>query len=192
MRYKYGMNTAPILLLTLLAVALPAHGQAYKCRQPDGSTQISSEPCSGGARTLKEVDAAPVPEDVREQAERDVERQRQRADQLEASRKAEEAQARRDAEAQRKAAGLPTPAAVQQCLNAVGRMNLDASRRSEMESTCVLTGRVEPVYNETYQAPTYYYGGGYVRPYPPRPLPPPPPKQGKPVDLYKVPSAPRR
>ena len=74
----------------------------------------------------------------------------------------------------------------------VGRLNLDSARRSEMESTCALTGRVEPVYNETYQAPAYYYGGGYIRPYPPRPLPPPPPKQGKPVDLYKVPSAPRR
>ena len=88
----------------------------------------------------------------------------------------------------------PAPArAVQQCLNTVGRMNLDASRRAELESGCALTGRVEPVYNETYQAPTYYYGGGYIRPYPPRPVPPtPPPKSGKPVDLYKVPSAPRR
>ena len=94
------MDLAPALLLTLLAVALPAYGQAYKCRQPDGSTQISSEPCSGGARTLKEVDAAPVPEEVREQAERDVERQRRQADKLEASRKADEAQERRDAEAQ--------------------------------------------------------------------------------------------
>mgnify|MGYP007125369200 CR=1 FL=1 len=186
------MKATPALLLILLAVALPAYGQAYKCRQPDGSTQISSEPCSGGARTLKEVDEDVIPDDVRARAERDAERQRQRADQLEASRKADEAQERRDAEAQRKAAGLPAPAAVQQCLNTVGRMNLDAARRAELESGCALTGRVEPVYNETYQAPAYYYGGGYIRPYPPRPLPPPPPKSGKPVDLYKVPSAPRR
>lgn len=188
------MKATPALLLTLLAVALPAYGQAYKCRQPDGSTQISSEPCTGGARTLKEVDAAPIPDEVREQAARDLERQRQQADKLEASRKADEAQERHAAEEQRKAAGLPAPAAVQQCLNTVSRMNLDATRRAELESGCILTGRVQPVYNETYQAPTYYYGGGYIRPYPPRPLPPPPPppKAGKPVDLYKVPSAPRR
>ena len=50
------MKTTPFILLTFLAIALPAHGQAYKCRQPDGRTQISSEPCAGGARTLKEVD----------------------------------------------------------------------------------------------------------------------------------------
>lgn len=191
------MKTVPFLLLTFLAVALPAHGQAYKCRQPDGSTQISSEPCAGGARTLKEVDEDVIPDDVRAKAQRDVDRQRQRADQLKAERKADEAQERRDAEAQRKAAGLPSPAAVQQCLSTVGRMNIDSSRRAELESECTVTGQIAPVYNETYQQP--YYGGVYypAHPYPPRPrppYPPPPPKDkptAKPVDLYKVPNAPR-
>jgi hypothetical protein len=191
------MKTAPFLLLTFLAVALPAHGQAYKCRQPDGSTQISSEPCAGGARTLKEVDEDVIPDDVRAKAQRDVDRQRQRADQLNAERKADEAQERREAEAQRKAAGLPSQGAVQQCLNTVGRMNIGSSRRAELESECAVTGQIAPVYNETYQQP--YYGGAYypAYPYPPRPrppYPPPPPRDkptAKPVDLYKVPSAPR-
>ena len=190
------MKTVPFLLLTFLAVALPAHGQAYKCRQPDGSTQISSEPCAGGARTLKEVDEDVIPDDVRARAQRDVDRQRQRADQLKADRKADEVQERREAEAQRKATGLPSPAAVQQCLSTVGRMNIDSSRRAELESECTVTGQIAPVYNETYQQP--YYGGVYhpAYPYPPRPRPPyqPPPRDkptAKPVDLYKVPNAPR-
>ncbi|MGB4913043.1 MAG: hypothetical protein WBO95_13125 [Candidatus Dechloromonas phosphoritropha] len=190
------MKTAQFILLAFLTVAVPAHGQAYKCRQPDGSTQISSEPCAGGARTLKEVNEDVIPDDVRAKAQRDVDRQRQRADQFKAERKADEAQQRREAEAERRAAGLPSPAAVQQCLNTVGRMNIDSSRRAELESECTLTGQVAPVYNETYQQPYYNHGGGYHRPYPPRPVPPiapvlPPAKPGKPVDLYKVPATPR-
>ncbi|MBL0352449.1 MAG: hypothetical protein WAS49_05820 [Candidatus Dechloromonas phosphoritropha] len=190
------MKTAQFILLAFLTVAVPAHGQAYKCRQPDGSTQISSEPCAGGARTLKEVNEDVIPDDVRAKAQRDVDRQRQRADQFKAERKADEAQQRREAEAERRAGGLPSPAAVQQCLNTVGRMNIDSSRRAELESECTLTGQVAPVYNETYQQPYYNHGGGYHRPYPPRPVPPiapvlPPAKPGKPVDLYKVPATPR-
>ena len=190
------MKTAQFILLAFLTVAVPAHGQAYKCRQPDGSTQISSEPCAGGARTLKEVNEDVIPDDVRAKAQRDVDRQRQRADQFKAERKADEAQQRREAEAERRAGGLPSPAAVQQCLNTVGRMNIDSSRRAELESECTLTGQVAPVYNETYQQPYYNHGGGYHRPYPPRPVPPiapvlPPGKPGKPVDLYKVPATPR-
>ena len=193
------MKTNPFILLTFLAVALPAHGQAYKCRQPDGSTQISSEPCAGGARTLKEVDEDAVSPEARARAERDAEQARQRADRLEGERRADEAAERKERERQRKESGLPSEAAIQQCLNTLGRMNLDSSRRSEMENGCYATGKIEPVYTETYQQP--YYGGGYypVYPYPPRPPrppypPPPPPKDrptAKPVDLYKVPSAPR-
>ena len=87
-------------------------------------------------------------------------------DRFKAERKADEAQQRREAEAERRAGGLPSPAAVQQCLNTVGRMNIDSSRRAELESECTLTGQVAPVYNETYQQPYYNYGGGYHRPYP--------------------------
>lgn len=193
------MKTTPFILLSFLAVALPAHGQAYKCRQPDGSTQISSEPCAGGARTLKEVDEDVVSPEARARAARDAERARERADRLESERRADEAAERKERERQRKESGLPSEAAIQQCLNTLGRMNLDSSRRSEMENGCYATGKIEPVYTESYQQP--YYGGGYypAYPYPPRPPrppypPPTPPKDrptAKPVDLYKVPGAPR-
>ena len=195
------MKAARTLLLAVLATALPAWGQAYKCRMPDGSTQISSSPCADGGTTVKTVEEEEVSDAARRKAEQEAERLRQKADSMEAERKADEAQERRDAEADRKAAGLPSPASIQQCLNAVGRMNIDASRRAELESGCQLTGKVQQVYTETYQPP-YYYGGGYYPGYPrpPRPVHPiaplpapgapsmrPPPK---PVDLYKVPSPP--
>jgi hypothetical protein len=196
------MRTIFALLLPLFAVALPAHGQAYKCRKPDGSTQISSEPCSGGARTIKEVDEDVVPDDVRAKAERDAEKLRNRADRMEAERKADEADERREQERQRKASGAPAPEAIQYCLNTVGRMNLDSNRRAELETGCYATGRVEPVYTTP---PPVYYGNTYYPAYPgyprpPRPIQPIAPSNpgdprpspaAKPVDIYKVPSAPR-
>lgn len=191
------MNIAHPALMLLLGVALTAQAQVYKCRQPDGRTQISTSPCAGGAKTIKEVEEDVVPDDVRAKAERDAERQRKQADRMEAERKADEADDRREAERQRKESGLPTPAALQQCLNTVARMNIDASRRAELESGCQLTGKVAPVYDETYQPPVNYggYYPGYVRPRPPRPVqpiaPPPAQKPGEPADLYKVPTAPR-
>ncbi|MGE5946829.1 MAG: hypothetical protein ACM35F_09070, partial [Betaproteobacteria bacterium] len=111
------MKAAHTLLLAVLATALPAWGQAYKCRMPDGSTQISSSPCADGGTTVKTVEEEEVSDAARRKAEQEAER------------KPDEAQERRDAEADRKAAGLPSPASIQQCLNAVGRMNIDASRR---------------------------------------------------------------
>ena len=196
MRYKAGMKIARPALMLLLGVALTAQAEVYKCRQPDGRTQISTSPCAGGAKTIKEVEEDVIPDDVRAKAERDAERQRKQANELEAERTADEAEDRREAERQRKESGLPTPAAVQQCMNTVARMNIDASRRAELESGCQLTGKVAPVYDETYQ-PAYYYGGyyrGHVRPPRPpvQPIAPPPAQQpAQPADLYKVPTTPR-
>ena len=191
------MNIARPALMLLLGVALTAQAEVYKCRQPDGRTQISTSPCAGGAKTIKEVEEEVIPDDVRAKAERDAERQRRQANKLEAERKAEDAEDRREAERLRKESGLPTPAAVQQCMNTVARMNIDAGRRAELESGCQLTGRVAPVYNENYQPPVNYGGGyypGHVRPpRPVHPIAPVPPAQkpGQPVDLYKVPTTPR-
>lgn len=181
--------------MLLLGCALTAQAEVYKCRQPDGSTQISSEPCSGGASTVKTVQDDPVPEATREQAERDVERQRKVANQMKSERQADEAAERKQQEALRKASGAPSQATIQQCLNTLGRMSLDSSRRAELESGCYTTGRLEPVYSNDAQPVYYggtYYRPPYVRPHPVQPIAPvTPPKYGKPPDLYKVPSAPR-
>ena len=197
LRYKLNMKThfSVLLLFPFLAVALTVQAEVYKCRQPDGGTQISSEPCSGGASTVKTIQDDAVSEAAREQAERDVQRQRQMANQMKSERQADEAAERKEQEALRKASGAPSQAAVQQCLNTLGRMSLDSSRRAELESGCHATGTLQPVYVEGSQP--VYYGSGYYRPpyVRPKPVPPiapvVPPKYGKPPDLYKVPTAPR-
>jgi hypothetical protein len=198
MRYKENMKTVPIALLALLGFALPAQAEVYKCRQPDGRTEISNSPCSGGSTTLKAIPDDTVSEASRKQAERDADRLENYADKLEAERKADEAAERKLLKEQQAAARQgPSVASVEHCLKTLDRMALDSSRRAELEDGCRTSGSVQPVYVPvpSYYGGSGYYGGpGYVRPgYPhPRPTPlPAPVVPAKPVDLYKVPSAPR-
>jgi len=200
MRYKVRMKTTPIALLVLLACALPAQAEVYKCRQPDGRTEISNSPCSGGSSTVKAIPDDTVSEASRQQAERNADRLEDYTDQLEAKRKAGEAAERKQLKEQQASAPQgPSPASVQACLQTLERMALDLARRAELEDGCRTTGSVQPVF---VQDPYYYGGSGYIRP--PYPYPPPlhPPRPGtkplpapvtpaKPVDLYKVPGAPR-
>jgi len=201
MRYKVRMKTMHITLLVLLACALPAQAEVYKCRQPDGRTEISNSPCSGGSSTVKSIPDDIVSEASRQQAERDADRLEDYTDRLEAERKTGEAAERKQLKEQQAAARQgPSPASVQACLQTLERMALDLARRAELEEGCRATGSVQPVY---VQEPYYYGGSGYIRPpHPYPPHPPHPPRPGvtplpapatpaKPVDLYKVPSAPR-
>lgn len=200
MRYKARMKTTHITLLVLLGCALPAQAEVYKCRQPDGRTEISNSPCSGGAATVKAVPDDVVPAANRQQAERDAERLEGYADKLGAERKANEATERKQLKEQQAAAPQgPAPANVEYCLQTVGRMALDSTRRAELEEGCRTTGSVQPVYAPV---PNYYGGTGYAPPplhprppYPGHPVAKPLPEPitpSKPVDLYKVPSTPRR
>ena len=197
MRYKVRMKTMHITLLVLLGCALPAQAEVYKCRQPDGRTEISNSPCSGGSSTIKAIPEDTVSETSRRQAEADADRLENYADQLEAKRKAGEAAEHKQLKEEQAAARQgPSPASVQACLQTLDRMALDLSRRAELEDGCRATGSVQPVY---VQDPYYYGGSGYIRPpyppHPPRPVPKPlpaPVTPAKPVDLYKVPSAPRK
>ena len=162
MRYKQFMNTRICSLILLLAVSGTASAQVYKCRQPDGSTQISNSPCADGSKTIKSVNEEPVPEAVRAQAENNAERQRQRADKLDAERRADEAAERQEQERLRKEQA---------------RLDKENRQAEKYESQ-------PPYYGGTY------YGPPYVRPvHPVHPIAPvTPPKYGKPPDLYKVPS----
>ncbi|HEX9194482.1 MAG TPA: DUF4124 domain-containing protein [Azonexus sp.] len=196
------MKITRIALLLLLGSTLPVHAEVYKCRQPDGRTEISNSPCSGGSSTIKAIPDDAVSEASRRQAERDADRLEDYADKLEAERKGKEAAERKQLKEQQAAARQgPAPASVESCLRTLDRMVLDSSRRAELEEGCRTTGSVQPVY---VQDPYYYGGSGYIRPpypprpphppHPPRPLPTPLPEPvtpAKPVDLYKVPSAPR-
>ena len=195
------MKSTHITLLVLLACALPAQAEVYKCRQPDGRTEISNSPCSGGSSTVKSIPDDIVSEASRQQAERDADRLEDYTDRLEAERKTGEAAERKQLkEQQAEARQGPSPTSVQACLQTLERMALDLARRAELEEGCHATGSVQPVY---VQEPYYYGGSGYIRPpHPYPPHPPHPPRPGvtplpapatpaKPVDLYKVPSAPR-
>ena len=193
------MKPTRIALFLLLGCTFHVHAEVYKCRQPDGRTEISNSPCSGGASTLKAVPDDVVPEASRRQAERDADRLENYADKLDAQRKSNEAAENKLLKEEQAAARLgPAPANIEHCLNTVDRMVLDSTRRAELEDGCRATGSMQPVY---VQDPGYYGGNGYIRPSlkprpptPTRPVPTPHPQPvtpAKPVDLYKVPSAPR-
>ncbi len=182
------------LPLLLLLVTLPAAADIYKCRQPNGRTEISYSPCAGGSNTIKAMPDDTVSEANRRQAERDNERMENYADKLEAKREADEATERRAREKQQAAAAAyagPSAARVESCLRTLDRMVLDSTRRSEMENGCRATGSVQPV-NQT--APYYYGGPAYVVPHPPHPRPKPlpapvnPSPSGKPASVYQSPN----
>lgn len=163
----------PVLLI-LVGFASQARAEVYKCRTPDGRTEISNSPCAGGSSTIKSVQDDVVPDDVRAKAQRDADRMRSQADRLGAERRADEKEERAELARQRKESGLPSQAKVNECLATVARLSVDSSRRAELEAGCQTSGTVQPVFVET---PYYYGGGGYIRPHPPRPPRPPKPEQ---------------
>ncbi|MEN9478885.1 MAG: hypothetical protein RLZZ298_280 [Pseudomonadota bacterium] len=165
------------LLLALLAFSATA--DVYKCRQPNGSTEISSSPCTGGSSTVKTLADEVISPESRRQAERHVEQMRIDAERLEATRRADAALERQELEAQRQASG-PSPSAIEDCLRTLDRLALEASRRKELEATCQSKGSVEPVYVPV----PYYVGPTYVRPVhpaPPQTRPEPLPAPATPV-----------
>lgn len=157
------MKTISLAPLLLFGLALPAAAEAYKCRQPDGRTEISSEPCAAGSKTLKEVEDENVPEENRLRAEREVERQRELVEKSEKNRQAmdkQEHEERERAERQRLAA---------------------EANAKPGEPVYVPV----PYYAPGYIRPPYYPNRPHPEPVPPTPSPRP----GKPVDLYKVPGS---
>lgn len=164
------------LILLLVLLAFPASADVYKCRQPNGGTEISSAPCTSGSSTVKTVSDEHISEENRQQAQRNAEQMRIDVEKFEATRRADEALERKQQEEQRQASG-PSPSAIQDCLRTLDRIALDAKRRAELETTCQSKGSVEPVYIPV----PYYVAPTYVRPVRaptpqtrPEPLPQPP------------------
>lgn len=130
---KYVIGT----LLALMAVS--AQAEIYKCRLADGRTEISSAPCTGGSTTLSARPAETVPEASREQAERDVARMRSFVEQREAEQRREEAAENRQQQAERQAEAARSiyeTSDMDSCLRELGRQNVDAGRRAELEAVC--------------------------------------------------------
>lgn len=168
-------NRMPLILsLTVSLIALAAHAEVYKCRQPNGSTEFSNTPCSGGSSTVKTLPDDVVPEANRLRAERNAERLREEARWLEDSRRAEKLAERESLEKTQKQTkqGEPTVSAIDDCLRSIERMAIDSIQRSELEARCRHSGTLPP---PVYVPVPYYAGPGYRGPavVPPRPFPVP-------------------
>lgn len=166
------------ILLPLLAGLLliqPAGAEIYKCRLPNGKTEISNAPCPGGSGTLAVRPDETVSETSRQQAERDVERMRSYVEKRESTQRADmaaERQAQKQSAAAAPARSYGDPDA---CLRDIAQRALEASQRAQLEAECrSLVRPPEPpptVYVPVYGAPPLY-------PQHPRPLPQPrPPPQ---------------
>ena len=95
------------IALSLALLAFSATADVYKCRQPNGNTEISSSPCVAGSSTVKTVADEVISAESRRQAERNVEQMRIDAERLEATRRADEAIERKQQEEQRPAGRRP-------------------------------------------------------------------------------------
>jgi hypothetical protein len=132
-------------LLALMAVS--AQAEIYKCRLADGRIEISSSPCSGGSKTLSARPAETVPDTSREEAERDVARMRSFVEQREAEQRRDEAAYSRQLEAEQQASAARSVYETHDmdaCLRELGRQNVDAGRRAELEAICRAKGKPAP------------------------------------------------
>ncbi|MDR1995040.1 DUF4124 domain-containing protein [Azonexus sp.] len=128
-----------VLALMLLAPAWPAVADIYKCRTADGRTEISNIPCSINNGTLSVRPDDTVPDEAREQAQRDVERMRGFVDRREAAARLEAAaEQQRQAEENQAEAARRIYAAenMDDCLAELGQWTLPAPRRAELEAIC--------------------------------------------------------
>lgn len=177
-RLSYN-ETMRRILLPLLAGLLfiqPASAEIYKCRLPNGKTEISNSPCPGGSGTLTVRPDETVPEANRQQAERDVERMRNFVEKRENAQRAEIA-AERQAQSQKQSGTATPPRSYgdpDACLREVAQRALEATQRAQMEAECRNLVR-PPDPPQTIYVPVY--GAPPIYPHYPRPLPQPRPQQ---------------
>ena len=141
------MNKILLALLTTSLFALPAQAEIYKCRLPNGKTEISNSPCPTGSGTLTVRPDDTVPEQNRLQAERDAERMRSYVDKREAAQRAEELAERERLAGERQAAaqqGVYQSDNMSECLRQLEQHPVDATRRAELEAICRAKARNEP------------------------------------------------
>ncbi|WP_150427747.1 DUF4124 domain-containing protein [Dechloromonas sp. CZR5] len=179
-------------LLAGLLLTQPAGAEIYKCRLPNGKTEISNSPCPGGSGTLAVRPDEAVSETSRQQAERDVERMRNYVEKRESTQRADIA-AERQLQSQKQAATANPPRSYgdpDACLRDVAQRALEATQRAQLEAECRnLIRPPEPaqtVHVPVYVAPPVYphhphYPHPQPQPRPPKPEPPattPPGGQG--------------
>lgn len=157
------MNRSLPALFFLAFLALPAQAEIYKCRLPNGQTEISNSPCPSGSGTLKVRPDEAVSEQSRQQAERDVARMRDYVEKREATKRLDEV-----AEREQRAAGNQASAQqavyqsanMDECLNVLAQYSLEAGRRAELEAICRAKPKSEPVIGGVPVPVPYYRGAG--------------------------------
>lgn len=188
------MNLLKLLLpLLALTLSLPGTADIYKCRLPNGQTEISNTPCAAGA-TLKTRPEERVSDAERQQAERDLERMRDYIDKREAAQRAESAG---DLERQRlqasQRASSPVAAGnysnADECLRDVAQMALGAAMRAQLEAEC---RQIAPRAPAAISSPYPVVVPVYVGPPPPMPHPKPPKRQEPQPEAPKMSILPRR
>lgn len=144
-----------LAIATLISLPAPARAEIYKCRLPDGRTEISNIPCPTGSGTLTVRPDERVPEAARRAAEQEVERMRAFVEKREAAQRADEMAER---EQQRASGGQPRnveasrpppPRQVgntEECLRQLEPMVLEANQRTQMEAECRSLVSPQPVY----------------------------------------------
>ncbi len=157
------MNRSLPALLCFALFALPALADVYKCRLPNGQTEISNSPCASGSGTLKVRPDEAVSEQSRQQAERDVERMRDYVEKREATKRLDEV-----AEREQRATGNQSAAQqavyqsanMDECLNVLAQYSLEAGRRAELEAICRAKPKSEPVIGGVPAPVPFYRGTG--------------------------------
>lgn len=125
--------------LALLAalLALPAVADIYKCRLPDGKTEISNIPCPSAGGTITVRPDEKVSEAARRDAEREVERMRSYIEQREAAQRAEQAEREKQATREVSTPALPRSyGSLDECKRDLDRQPLDPAARQQLEAEC--------------------------------------------------------
>lgn len=180
---NYLMSRIFILLTALITISAPVSAEIYKCRLPDGKTEIANVPCPMGSGTVMVRPDERVSETSRRAAEQDVERMRSFVDKREAAQRADEAAEREERAAslrQQNSASRSPPRQygnIDECLRNVEPMVLEASQRAQLEAEC--RNQISPPPPPTPIGVPIYPQRLHIHP------PPPPPPKAEP------PSAPR-
>jgi hypothetical protein len=133
-----------LVIASLMLLPPPVSAEIYKCRLPNGKTEITNIPCAIGSETLTTRPDERVSEAARKQAEREVERMRQYVEKREAVQRADETAARDERVATQRQRSVPSPAArpprqyssPDECLREIEPMALEANQRTQMEAEC--------------------------------------------------------
>lgn len=175
-----------IAAAALISLSAPTSAEIYKCRLPNGKTEIANVPCPTGSGTVTVRPDERVSEASRRAAERDVERMRDYVEKREAAQRADEAAEREERAASQRQQTTTSRAPRQygnsdECLRNLESMVLEASQRAQMEAECRNLVSPQPVY-----APVVVPAYPQRHHVHPQPVPPPLPPKAEPPSAPKI------